>query len=265
MLIALSVLAPQAVAQDDAIRAALDQRFARNIAPLVEKYCHDCHSGAEAEAEINLQAFKSLEDMRRQTNVWQKAAAMLKSRQMPPTGSEQPTEDERTQLENWLHSFLMAEARAFAGDPGPVVLRRLSNAEYTYTVRDLTGVKSLNPTREFPVDGGAGEGFTNTGASLAMSPSLVQKFLAAAKQVTEHAVLVPDGIRFSPFTSQRDWTDELLADIQEIYAKWTVAGSNRKAVWDGLAIETDQGGRLPLEKYLSATVVERDALSSGRT
>jgi hypothetical protein len=33
-----------------------------------------------------------------------------------------------------------------------VLLRRLSNSDYTYTVRDLTGVDSLDPLREFPVD-----------------------------------------------------------------------------------------------------------------
>ena len=35
-------------------------------------------------------------------------------------------------------------------------LRRLNNAEFTYTIRDLTGVE-LDPTRDFPVDGAAGE------------------------------------------------------------------------------------------------------------
>ena len=33
-------------------------------------------------------------------------------------------------------------------DPGRVVLRRLSNAEYTYTIQDLTEVK-LTPARGF--------------------------------------------------------------------------------------------------------------------
>ena len=56
----------------------------------------------------------------------------------------------------------------------PVVLRRLSNTEYTYTLRDLTGVASLEPAREFPIDGAAGEGFTNTGNALVMSPALLQ-------------------------------------------------------------------------------------------
>jgi len=38
------------------------------------------------------------------------------------------------------------------GDPGPVVLRRLSNAEYTYTIRDLTGVDRLFKRGDHPGD-----------------------------------------------------------------------------------------------------------------
>ena len=65
---------------------------------------------------------------------------------------------------------MKAEAAASAGDPGPVVLRRLNNAQYTYTIRDLTGV-DLQPAREFPADSAAGEGFTNAGNAMAMSPA----------------------------------------------------------------------------------------------
>ena len=92
---------------------------------------------------------------------------MLDSSQMPPPESRQPTELERAELKKWVHGYLTVEARATAGDPGPVVLRRLSNAEYTYTLRDLTGVESLQPAREFPVDGAAGEGFTKRQANSA--------------------------------------------------------------------------------------------------
>ena len=72
-----------------------------------------------------------------------------------------PAED-RQALRDWLARYLKAEALAGAGDPGPVVLRRLSNAEYTYTLRDLTGV-ALDPAREFPADGAARRGFHQRG------------------------------------------------------------------------------------------------------
>src|SRR5207302_6486942 len=89
------------------------------------------------------------------------------------------------------------EATRNAGDPGPVLARRLSNAEFDYTVRDLTGV-DIRPTREFPVDPANEAGFDNSGESLAMSPALVKKYLAAARAIADHLVLKPAGFVFAP-------------------------------------------------------------------
>ena len=69
-----------------------------------------------------------------------------------------------------------------------MLARRLSNAEYDYTIRDLTGV-DIRPTREFPVDPANEAGFDNSGESLAMSPALVKKYLDAARRVADHIVL----------------------------------------------------------------------------
>ncbi len=65
---------------------------------------------------------------------------MLDDGQMPPEDELQPTPAERDRLTGWTRSFIDFEIRARAGDPGRVVVRRLSNAEYNYTIRDLTGV-----------------------------------------------------------------------------------------------------------------------------
>jgi hypothetical protein len=73
----------------------------------------------------------------------------------------------------------------------------LSNAEYDYTIRDLTGVE-IRPTKEFPVDPANQAGFDNSGESLAMSPALLKKYLQAARTVAEHLILKPDGFDFAP-------------------------------------------------------------------
>src|SRR5207237_9567923 len=103
--------------------------------------------------------------------------------EMPPKEKPQPTQAQREQLLNWVNAVLDEIASERTGDPGPVVLRRLSNAEYTYTIRDLTAVESLNPAREFPTDSASGEGFMKVGNSLVMSPSLVTKYLDAGKGI----------------------------------------------------------------------------------
>jgi hypothetical protein len=98
---------------------------------------------------------------------------------------------------DWIGAMLVAEARRTAGDPGVVLARRLSNAEYNYTIRDLTGV-DLKPTREFPVDPANQFGFDNTGESLTMSPALFNKYLLAAREVADHMALTPGGLLALP-------------------------------------------------------------------
>ena len=66
---------------------------------------------------------------------------------MPPKKEKQLSKADKEKLSSCVHATLDEIALSQAGDPGPVLLRRLSNAEYTYTVRDLTGVESLDPAR----------------------------------------------------------------------------------------------------------------------
>ena len=246
------------------IATKLGAEYQSNVRPLMERYCHDCHGGGDTvEGDVNLAAMKSWEDVKKHPRTWQKVAEMLGNGLMPPQDAQQLTEAERAELQKWVADNLALEAKAHAGDPGRVILRRLSNAEYTYTLRDLTGVESLDPAREFPVDGAAGEGFTNTGNALVMSPALVTKYLDAAKEVASHALLLPDGFRFSPHTTSRDWTDDTLARIRNFYGQFTDAGGGSKVNLQGVVFDTNQGGHLPVEKYLAATLVERDAITSG--
>jgi len=244
------------------------QVFEQSVRPLTKEYCLGCHSTAKHKGDFDLERFSTLKEVKKHPEIWQRIVERLQDEEMPPEGKPQPADAERKQLVDWTHGVLDAFQQENAGDPGPVVLRRLSNAEYTYTVRDLTGIASLDPVREFPPDGAAGEGFSNTGQALVMSPQLVKKYFDAATAIASHAVLLPNGIRFSTNTTQRDWTDEILAEIRTFYGKYSDAPSdviNLKGLTVASATATDpgKGGRLPLEKYLDATVRERQALNTG--
>ncbi len=237
--------------------------FERDIRPLVSEFCNKCHSTEKQKGDLDLERFVSADGVRGDPEVWLSVEEQLALGEMPPHDKPQLEPAQRVQLTSWLHGALGEMAREHAGDPGPVVLRRLSNAEYTHTIRDLTGVESLDPAREFPVDGAAGEGFTNAGAALVMSPALLAKYLDSAKDIARHAALLPDGVAFSRGTSERDWTDEKLAAIRAFYARFTTTGSGTAVDLQGIKFDTNAGGILPLEKYFAATLAERAALASG--
>lgn len=227
--------------------------FQTSILPLLKEQCNSCHSTKKQKGDLDLERFTSVADIKREPMIWEGVLDQIHMGEMPPKKEPQLSAEQKTLLTTWVQNRLEEVALASAGDPGPVVLRRLSNMEYTYSLRDLTGVESIDPAKEFPVDGAAGEGFTNAGAALVMSPALLSKYLDAAKDIANHAVLIPDGFRFSSRTSQRDWTDEALAKIRAFYARFSASGSGSKVQAQGINLDTGDSGTLPLEQYIAAT------------
>jgi len=239
--------------------------YVEKVLPILKDSCLNCHSTKKQKGDVDLEQFASVADIRRSPKVWEAVLEQVASGEMPPKKEKALSTAAKKTLLDWTRLTLEGVALANAGDPGPVVLRRLSNSEYTYAIQDLTRVPSLDPAREFPVDGSAGEGFTNVGAALVMSPGLLSKYLDAGKDVAQHAVLLPDGIAFSDKTTKRDWTNEKIAAIKAFYARYSVAGKVESVLVQGNKVDLVGGdGRLPLELYLSATLTHRDVLRSGR-
>ena len=237
---------------------SLAKDYEGRVKPLIGQYCLNCHSTKKHKGDFDLEAYATVADFRRDPEVWQKIADAIDSREMPPKGSAQPDVAQRAELRRWVGGALDAEAASSPGDPGRVVTRRLTNVEYNNTVRDLTAI-DLEPAREFPADGAAGEGFTNVSDALVMSPAMLDKYLAAAKGIAAHAVLLPDGIRFSEKTTRPDWTEEILAQIKQVYRRYTNPGGATQVKLQGLVWDTKGGGLIPLEPYLAATIAYRDS------
>jgi hypothetical protein len=177
---------------------ALEERFLTQVRPFIERYCLECHGPKKQKADLNLSRDLTVAGVAGNSRTWELVRARLKALEMPPEDApRQPGTGERAAAVAWLRDLGDREAERNAGDPGIVLARRLSNAEFDYTIRDLTGV-DLRPTREFPVDPANEAGFDNSGESLTMSEALLRKYLAAARLVADHLVLKPEGFVFAP-------------------------------------------------------------------
>ncbi|MDB5290682.1 MAG: hypothetical protein JWL69_1923, partial [Phycisphaerales bacterium] len=182
----------------DPAAAQLDRGFRETVRPFVETYCISCHDHDTAKGDLDLSIYSSTETAAKDYRRWELVAERLGAKEMPPRKAKQhPAPALSRQVIEWVQAVRKYEAHRNAGDPGPVYARRLSNAEYDYTIRDLTGV-DLQPAKEFPVDPANEAGFDNSSESLTMTPSLVKKYLEAARQVSDHLVLKPDGFEFAP-------------------------------------------------------------------
>ena len=187
-----------AFAADNPTDADLARGFQQTVRPFVESYCVSCHGGKEPEAEFDLTRFNTLPSVVAGFEHWQLVLERLSAEEMPTEKAKKfPTAKEREAVVGWIQSMRQNELRKHAGDPGPVLARRLSNSEYDYSIRDLTG-RDLQPTKEFPVDPSNTAGFDNSGESLAVSPALLDKYLKAARAVADHLYLQVEGFSFAP-------------------------------------------------------------------
>lgn len=182
----------------EAHRVDLERDFAKTVRPFVENYCLSCHDTETAKADFDISPYTSIDAIVRDYQHWDMVLEKLETAEMPPKkAKKQPAAEVRDEVIRWTKALRKHEAQKNAGDPGPVLARRLSNAEYDYTIRDLTGV-DIRPTRTFPVDPANQAGFDNSGESLAMSPALFKKYMQAARHVAEHLALKPEGFEFAP-------------------------------------------------------------------
>jgi hypothetical protein len=195
----------------------LQAQFSGTVQPFVGKYCAGCHSGSQPTAQLDLKSYTSVDQVKEDFARWQLLSDRLTAHEMPPRAvKKQPTDAERQQIIAFVHAVRAGEIKRLGGDPGVVLARRLSNAEYDNTIRDLTG-QDLRVARQFPVDPANQAGFDNSGESLTMSPALLNKYLAAARTISDTMVLTPGGIDFSAH-SMRVETDREKYSIQRIIA-----------------------------------------------
>ena len=193
-LLVLACIAVPMNAAAPAGDADVQRGFTETVQPFLATYCASCHSGEKAAAQLDLRQYSSPDAVVQDFTRWNRVLARLTAGEMPPKNMKQPSAAERQQVIEWIQGTWANEARKRDGDPGVVLARRLSNAEYDYTIRDLTGV-DIHPAREFPVDPANQAGFDNSGESLAMSPALLNKYLLAARDVADHMFLNAERIR----------------------------------------------------------------------
>ncbi len=187
-----------------------------DLNPFVRQYCVACHNQAQAEGQLNLERLTSAADVGRGFKDWERVIHMLRQRKMPPPDESQPTAAETMAAIAAIQTSLDAYVTEHAGDPGPVVIRRLSSAEYGYTIRDLTGLE-LNLERAFVSDAVGGEGFTNVGGAQFMEDATLQRYLDAAKLVADHAIIGAGPLQFFADPGQTGRELSAIHRIQQIY------------------------------------------------
>ena len=73
--------------RDDELRK-VQREYIDTVQPLLNQYCADCHWGADAEADFNLEGFITLDQLLNGRKKWKKAVVRMAAKEMPPQDSE---------------------------------------------------------------------------------------------------------------------------------------------------------------------------------
>lgn len=199
-----SLLAAGVFSTISAVRAAEETKlsppefFAKEIQPILQKHCYDCHGNEKQKGGVNLQTFDDLEKIKAAPELWYTAYERVNAFEMPPAGKGELDFNKQRKMVQWLRDLPKPEnvdCDQIASDRnanfyrGFAMSRRLNRAEYASTVRDLFEVK-VDVASLLPADGGGGEGFDTTGNALFTSSIHIEKYMAAADQVLRQ--VLPD-------------------------------------------------------------------------
>lgn len=195
------------------------------------QYCYGCHGKAAGVAGISLPKLTSEPSSWGDSfQKWEKVAAVLEEKRMPPAKLPQPSETQRRQAVAWVRTNLNDYAQKHAGEPGRVTVRRLTSGEYAYTVADLTGVE-MKFDGDFPSDSVGGEGFAAFGDVQFMDDANLERYLETAKRISQHAVIGAGPLGFFEHPGKSGFEMSAVARIQKIYTTngfRTIAGEGAR-------------------------------------
>lgn len=161
-----------------AVAAAVSSRS------FVDAHCAACHNDRVRTAGLSLDGLDPA-DIGDRAELWETVLQKLRTGQMPPAGRPRPDPAALTAMMSTLATALDRSAAANPS-PGRVGLHRLNRAEYANAIRDLLQLEIDTPSLLLPDE--ADEGFDNVAASLALSPAHLERYLTAARHISQIAV-----------------------------------------------------------------------------
>ena len=219
-IVSVCLLACGRLAADESASGSSAHSSKTPVAPraaeLLSRYCVDCHSGESAEARFDVESLLAEPSMAETFRDWGRVIEKIDRGEMPPAEAERPSLAERATIVESISAALDRGAARDAGQPGRVVLRRLTGAEYGYSVEDLTGL-SLGLERQFVSDTVGGEGFANTGEVQFVEDASLERYLEAARTIARHTIVGAGPLAFHAGTGDSALELSAIERIQGIY------------------------------------------------
>jgi cytochrome c553 len=147
-------------------------------------YCVTCHNDKLKTGNLSLEQI-SLDRAGADAETLEKVIRKVRAGLMPPAGAKRP---DRQTLDAFAGSIENAIDRAATANPNPgkTPLHRMNRAEYANAIRDLLSLE-VDSSTLLPADDSS-RGFDNIADVLGVSPSLLERYVAAAAKISRLAV-----------------------------------------------------------------------------
>lgn len=155
------------------------------VAPLFEKHCYGCHSGAKAKGKLQVDKLNPDFVKGKDGDHWRDVFDRLNFGDMPPASEPALKKEDRALMTAWLDQ---ERRRAALAKNQATHFRRLTRREYERTLQDLLGLPIEFGAR-LPEDGRSKDGFRNDGDALRMSPLQYETYLQIADEALAEAVV----------------------------------------------------------------------------
>ncbi|SNZ01065.1 DUF1592 domain-containing protein [Flagellimonas pacifica] len=163
------------------------QYFAKEVKPIMDKYCFECHGPEKEKGGIRLDVLSWDMINGPDAEGWHSALDMINSGEMPPEEEPQLKDDERRKIVEWMTNNLEQAAIA-KQDADKGIMRRLTKEQYTNTLNQLLGV-AVNFGDVLPDDGKSKMGFSNNGNVLQVSSLHIDYYQKIAREALDKAIV----------------------------------------------------------------------------
>ena len=154
----------------------------------LDKYCSSCHNATDWAGGLALDVLDH-SDLKVDGGIWEEIALKMRGALMPPSSEPQPGPVDRQAFVKTLENSLDQLAEQDM-NPGSVVLHRLNRREYANAIRDLLDM-DVDAEALLPRDDLSGV-FDNVAEVLKVTPSFLEQYLAAAREISVQAVGNPN-------------------------------------------------------------------------
>jgi mono/diheme cytochrome c family protein len=152
---------------------------------LLNRYCVSCHNDRLKTQGLTLQTIDTA-NVPRSAETWEKVIRKLRTGAMPPPGLPRPDEAGYATLVSWLESEIDRDAAAHPNPGRTETIHRLNRAEYHRAIRDLLAL-DIDVAELLPADD-MSYGFDNIAGVLKVTPSLLDRYMAAARRISRVAI-----------------------------------------------------------------------------